>query len=349
MKPILEFFGIRPDYELDLMKPGQSLAELSAGVLIGLEMYFKDRNIDGLIVQGDTTSCMAASTWGFLKRIPVFHIEAGLRTGDRTSPFPEEFNRCVTALASTLHFAPTLRSAFNLFQEGYTRESVHVVGNTVIDALLEVSNRLDQDRVLDQQMRVLFPMVDESKKLLLATVHRRESFGFGLREVFRALRQLAEDKGIQIVLPLHMNPSVREAAAEVLQDSRVHVIAPLSYVPFIWLMKRSTLILSDSGGVQEEAPSLGKPVLVLRETTERPESIEAGNCKLVGTSKEVILKATKQLLEDPVAYRKMQEVKNPYGNGKSSQKISHILAEYFGINVTVPYERETTSLGGFVG
>ena len=329
MSPILEFFGIQPDIDLNLMRPGQSLVDLSAAILSGLERTLGAQKIDGLFVQGDTSSCTAASLWGFLHRVPIFHIEAGLRTSDLMSPWPEEFNRRVTALAATLHFAPTSRSAFNLVQEGHSRDRVHVVGNTVIDALMQVATKLDQCSVLQKQMDELFPFLNKDKKLVLATVHRRESFGDSLKQIFRALRNLSDRNDVQVVLPLHLNPAVRLAASEILVGTRIHLLDPQAYVPFIALMKRSDLILSDSGGVQEEAPALGKPVLVLRNTTERPESVEAGTCLLVGTKTDAILKAAYGILDNAKEFKSMRTVKYPYGFGDSSQKIVTLVNQFF--------------------
>ena len=334
MQPILNFFGIEPDLDLDLMRPGQSLPDISAAVLAGLERAFGTQKVDGIFVQGDTASCMAASLWGFLKRVPVFHVEAGLRTGDLTSPWPEEFNRRLTAVATTLHFAPTPRSAFNLVQEGHARESVHMVGNTVIDALLHVSRRLDSEPELKAELETQFAFLNPAKKLLLATVHRRENFGLGLKQIFKALRCLAEREDVQVVLPLHLNPQVQSAAREILTGSPVILIEPQAYVAFVYLMKRADLLLSDSGGVQEEAPALGKPVLVLRETTERPESVEAGNCILVGTQTVKILTLAHELLHNSSAVEAMRIPRHPYGHGDSSQRIVRLVSEYLQMGQT---------------
>jgi UDP-N-acetylglucosamine 2-epimerase len=329
MAPILEFFGIEPQIDLRLMKPGQSLIDINLGVTSGLNEAFNGRLPQGIFVQGDTASCTAGAMWGFLNRIPVFHVEAGLRTGDLQSPWPEEFNRRVTANASVLHFAPTELSARNLRVEGFPKDSIHVVGNTVIDALLMVSERLRSDSALNAEMAGLFPFLREDRKLVLATVHRRESFGNGLRQIFRAFRSLAEDPQIQLVLPLHMNPQVRIAADEILRGSRVEIIEPQSYVPFIYLMKRAALVLSDSGGIQEEAPYLNVPVLVLRESTERSEALDSGLVWLVGTGTENILREAKFILNKSSESSSTLFSGKPFGDGDSAEKIVELVNSFF--------------------
>ena len=331
MEPILEFFRINPDIDLNIMKPGQNLNDVVTEVLLGLQKSFSHYQVDGIFVQGETASCMAASLWSFLAKIPVFHVEAGLRTGDLHSPWPEEFNRRITAIAATLHFAPTQNSAQSLFQEGILQSCVEVVGNTVIDALMMVVKRLGEDAELMMATQSLFPQLDHRKKLILATVHRRESFGQGLRDIFTALRVISERDDVQVVLPLHLNPQVRETAKDVLSGSKVIVIEPQSYVPFIYLMSKSALILSDSGGVQEEAPSLGKTVLVLRETTERPEALETGFCRLVGTQTEMIVDAAEQFLDYPEQPQASTENIHPFGVGDSSQRIVRRIRQFYGI------------------
>lgn len=325
LKPILKFFEIEPDIDLQLMRPGQTLVEITTQVMTGLNTHYPEDNIAGILVQGDTASCMAGSVWAFLRKIPVFHVEAGLRTGDLQAPWPEEFNRRVTSIATSLHFAPTPMAAENIIKEGVARHDVYMVGNTVVDALLSVSEKMDQKPLLQQQMRVQFPFLDSDKKLVLATVHRRENFGGGLQNIFNALKQLADRANTQVVIPLHLNPNVQEAA-KVLRGSNVHIIKPQSYIPFVYLMKRADLILTDSGGIQEEAPYLNKPVLVLRESTERPESIAEGVCQLVGTNVDVILKESNRLLDSTQA-RTVNSSK-PYGDGDSAQKIVRIINEY---------------------
>lgn len=328
MAPILDFFNIKPDLDLNLMRPGQSLSNVVSKVIEGLEGNFNQMKIDGIFVQGDTASCMAASVWGFLSKVPVFHVEAGLRTGNMSSPWPEEFNRRVTALATSLHFSPTEASAQNLYQEGFAKENIFVVGNTVIDALNLVVKGLRENSDLKREMSERFPQLDFKKKLILTTVHRRESFGDGLKNIFRALVKLSERDDVQVILPLHLNPNV-QAAAEILKGSKVLIVEPQSYVPFVFLMNQATLILSDSGGVQEEAPFLGKTVLVLRESTERPESISSGFCHLVGTKMEDIFSASNDFLEGKFKFPVPTNAVSPYGNGDSSRQILDIVNKFF--------------------
>ena len=332
MTPILEFFNIQPDLDLDIMKPGQTLNHVVIEVIQGLQKNFNNETVDGIFVQGDTASCMASSMWAFMGRIPVFHVEAGLRTGDLQSPWPEEFNRRATALAATMHFTPTEISANSLYQEGFHKDNIEIVGNTVIDALMMVAKRLEEDPDLEQQIQQQFPQIDFNKKIILATVHRRESFGQGLMDIFNALAELAERDDVQVVLPLHLNPHVREASRKILHRSKVILLEPQPYVPFIYLMKKAVLILSDSGGVQEEAPAFRKKVLVLRETTERPESIDAGFCHLVGTNTKNILDMAHDFLNDETKLIPPSHAVNPFGSGDSSQRIVHKVNHYFKLN-----------------
>lgn len=327
LKPILNFFDIKPDVDLHLMKPGQSLVDITTQVMLGLNRHFPEENIAGILVQGDTASCMAASLWAFLRKIPVFHVEAGLRTGDMRAPWPEEFNRRITSVATDLHFAPTPQSEANLVAEGIDPNSIFMVGNTVVDALLTVSQKINQNPQLQREMEQQFSFLEANKKVVLATVHRRENFGRGLQNVFEALKHLANRADTQVVLPLHMNPNVRSAAAEVLEGSKVHIIDPQSYIPFVYLMKRASLILTDSGGIQEEAPYLSKPVLVLRDSTERPESLTDGACQLIGTDTDKIIKASERILtgQEKISFGGSK----PYGNGDSAKKIIQILYHYF--------------------
>ncbi len=326
LKPILHFFNIQPDVDLQLMRPGQSLVDITTQVMLGLNKHYPEDNVSGILVQGDTASCMAASVWAFLRKIPVFHVEAGLRTGDMRAPWPEEFNRRVTSVATDLHFAPTPQAEANLIAEGIDENSIFMVGNTVVDALLTVSKKINQNPQLQREMDGLFPFLDANKKMILATVHRRENFGQGLRDVFTAFKRLSMREDVQIVLPLHLNPNVR-AAAEVLKGSKVHLIEPQSYIPFVYLMKRSSLILTDSGGIQEEAPYLSKPVLVLRESTERPESLADGACQLIGTDTDKIVKAADRILngEEKISFAGSR----PYGSGDSAQKIVQVLHQFY--------------------
>lgn len=329
MAPILELFSIEVDVDLKIMNKSRSLADLTIQAMSALEDRFNAAKISGIVVQGDTASCMAASLWAFLHKVPVFHVEAGLRTGDLSAPWPEEFNRRVTGLASTLHFAPTLSARHNLLREGVDSERVFVVGNTVIDALKIVCGTLDCDRLLNERLARDFSFLNPARKLILATVHRRENFGQGLEDIFRAFTVLAQREDVQIVLPLHKNPVVREAAARGLKDSNVVVIDPQSYIDFVYLMRRAELMISDSGGIQEEALYLRKPVLVLRESTERPESVSEGACKLIGTNKDVIVSEAVRVLEglENMALRGG----NPYGQGDSAKQIIDEVEKYYGV------------------
>ena len=323
---VLELFDIRPDYDLDLMKDGQGLSYVTSAVLNGLKPVIEDCRPDRILVQGDTTTTMAAALAGFYARVPVGHIEAGLRTGNIQSPWPEEMNRRLTTVIADLHFPPTTQSRDNLLREGVAVERVLVTGNTVIDALLFAVDRIERDAELRRSLDTRFPFLEEmerqGRRMILATGHRRENFDGGLERVFTALSWLAERPDVSIVFPVHMNPNVRRAADAVLKGlPNVHLIEPQEYLPFVHLMRRSHLIVTDSGGVQEEAPSLGKPVLVTRDTTERPEAVTAGTVELVGPSAEAVARHATRLLDDPDAYGLMSRAHNPYGDGRASDRI----------------------------
>jgi UDP-N-acetylglucosamine 2-epimerase (non-hydrolysing) len=319
----LETFSVRPDYDLDLMRPGQTLAELTARVLAAIDPVLKSARPDMAIVQGDTTTTLAAALGAFYRGIPVAHVEAGLRTGDLRQPFPEEMNRVLTARLTALHFAPTKRAAEALWREGTDRASVFVTGNTGIDAILFVRDALVSGALRAPEWEWL----DASKRLILVTSHRRENFGPGFGSVMRALARLASRGDVQIVYPVHRNPNVTGPAHALLAGTRnVTLLDPLPYAPFVDLMRRCRLIVTDSGGIQEEAPSLGKPVLVLRDKTERPEAVEAGTVKLVGTAEERIVAEAVRLLDDEEEYARMTRVHNPYGDGKACERIAGILA-----------------------
>jgi len=319
---VLEVFGVVPDYDLDLMQPGQTLAGLTSRILATLEPVLETARPDILLVQGDTTTTMAATLCAFYVGIPVGHVEAGLRTGDMRHPFPEEMNRVVTSRMAALHFAPTKRSASALRAEGVAPETIFVTGNTGIDAVLYVRDRLTSGAADPGEVAGL----DLTRKLILVTSHRRESFGAGFECSMRALRRIAERGDVQIVYPVHRNPNVLGPAHEILGDvSNILLIEPLSYVSFVDLMCKSWMIITDSGGVQEEAPSLGRPVLVLREKTERPEAVEAGTVKLVGTDEALIVAETVRLLDDPREYQAMTRVHNPYGDGHACERIGRAL------------------------
>ncbi len=321
---VLELFHITPDYDLNLMKAGQSLYDITTGVLLGLRDVLRDFQADIILVHGDTTTTMAASLAGFYEGVPVGHVEAGLRTGDKLSPWPEEMNRRLTDVISDYYFAPTEVNKANLLRENVEPQKIFVTGNTVIDALLwSVANPCD----LSQYG---LAAVDWQKKVLLLTCHRRENWGQPMSEIFGAVRTLFDNNpDIEIVFPMHKNPQVRQLAAKHFQGvSGIHCIEPLDYHPFSTLMSKAYLVLTDSGGIQEEAPSLGKPVLVLRNTTERPEAVEAGTVKVVGTKAAAIIREATTLLKDEAAYKAMALRKNPYGDGRASETIGEILNEY---------------------
>jgi len=320
---VLKLFKIIPDYDLNLMKPNQNLANLTGEVLNGVTHVLKQEEFDWVLVQGDTTSTMAGAMAAFFQEVPVGHVEAGLRTYNLGSPFPEELNRQVTSKMTRLHFAPTAQSKQNLLNEGFSENSISITGNTIIDSLnwvLEHSEDLD----------VEFPFDLQHSRTILVTGHRRESFGYGFQQICEALKTIAKQKpDIQIVYPVHLNPNVLEPVNRVLSNlPNLHLIEPLEYQHFVYLMNQSTLIITDSGGLQEEGPSLGKPVLLMRDTTERPEAVEAGTVKLVGTNQQTIVDETMQLLNNSEAYRQMAYAHNPYGDGAASEKIMEALMNH---------------------
>jgi UDP-N-acetylglucosamine 2-epimerase (non-hydrolysing) len=317
---VLTFFGIQPDFDLNLMQPAQSLNTLLAKAVAGLDPILADIEPALVFVQGDTTSTLAGAMAAFHRHAPVAHVEAGLRSGDMASPFPEEMNRVLTSRMATLHFAPTERAAANLAEEGISA-GVHVVGNTGIDALQLAVNTLDV-----ASSTAAFPGIDFAKPIVLVTCHRRESFGDPFREICAALSDLAAaHPKTQFVYPVHLNPAIRETAERLLTAPNIRLLAPLAYPELVWLMSQSRIVLTDSGGIQEEAPSLSKPVLVMRNVTERIEGVEAGTARLVGTDREVILRETSRLLDDKKAYKAMAVSKNPYGDGQASARIVEIV------------------------
>ena len=321
---VLDFFEINPDYDLNLMKPGQNLYHLTADVLTEMKNVFEDFEPDFVFVHGDTTTSTATALAAFYAQIKVCHIEAGLRTYDKWSPFPEEMNRQLTGKIADYHFAPTLSSRDNLIKDGVSDNHIIVTGNTVIDALLFAEKKVDN--IFDEQIEFLKSIVDKSKKIVLVTGHRRENFGDGFINICNALKELAINNEVQIIFPVHLNPNVKEPVYSILGNSEsIKLIDPLAYPAFVWLMKQSYLIITDSGGIQEEAPSLGKPVLVMRDTTERPEAVDAGTVKLVGTDAVIIEKSVSELLEDTALYNQMAEAHNPYGDGTSCQQIIEFL------------------------
>ncbi|WP_369413726.1 non-hydrolyzing UDP-N-acetylglucosamine 2-epimerase [Halomonas alkalisoli] len=325
---VLDLFELKPDHDLNIMKPGQDLTDVTTAILQGMKTVLEEVKPDIVLVHGDTSTTFSTTLAAYYQQIPVGHVEAGLRTGNIYSPWPEEANRKLTGALAEQHFAPTERSRQNLLEEGVPPTKVHVTGNTVIDALLDVVRKLDTSPVFQQQFAEQFDFLDASRKLILVTGHRRESFGGGFERICQALHDIAaQHPEVQIVYPMHLNPNVREPVNRLLSDiGNVHLIEPLDYLPFVYLMNRSHLILTDSGGVQEEAPSLGKPVLVMRDTTERPEAVDAGTVKLVGTDVERIVGEVHSLLTDNAAYEMMSYAHNPYGDGKACQRILESLA-----------------------
>jgi UDP-N-acetylglucosamine 2-epimerase (non-hydrolysing) len=318
---VLTLFDIKPDFDLNLMKPNQGLGDITSAVLKGLNDVFDAFTPDMVLVHGDTTTTLSASLAAYYRQIPVGHVEAGLRTGNIYSPWPEEVNRKLTGAIARLHFAPTERSRRNLLAEGVQEDHIIVTGNTVIDSLLEVSERLEQDNALAAAQSQAIGL-GETRRIVLVTGHRRESFGRGFERICAALDQLAQRDDITIVYPVHLNPKVQGPVERLLGGrENIRLIPPLDYLPFVHLMNRAELILTDSGGVQEEAPSLGKPVLVMRDTTERPEAIEAGTVRMVGTDDALIVSEASQLLDDSSAYNAMSFAHNPYGDGHASQRI----------------------------
>jgi UDP-N-acetylglucosamine 2-epimerase (non-hydrolysing) len=326
---VLELFKITPDYDLNLMKVGQTLPEVTSRILLELTPVLKEFKPDVVLVHGDTATTFAASLAAYYEQIAVGHVEAGLRTGNIYSPWPEEGNRKLTGSLTKYHLAPTENSKANLLKENVAAENISVTGNTVIDALLLVKQQIENDTDLSNTLAGQFPMLDESKKLILVTGHRRESFGGGFERICEALAQTAKTHpDCQILYPVHLNPNVQEPVKRILKDvNNVHLIEPQQYLPFVYLMNRAHIILTDSGGIQEEAPSLGKPVLVMRDTTERPEAVDAGTVRLVGTDVTKITSALNELLTNDESYKTMSRAHNPYGDGKACQRICDILAK----------------------
>lgn len=318
---VLEFFDIKPDYDLNLMKKGQDLFSLTSDILIGLKPVLEDFKPDFVFVHGDTTTTMSTSIASFYAGAKVVHIEAGLRTYNKTAPFPEEINRVITGHVADYHFAPTQTSKSNLLREGIPEENILVTGNTVIDALLKSTSQIQTYE--DDEIRMLRSLIEQDKRLILVTGHRRENHGEGFIRICQALKEISlENKDVQIIYPVHLNPKVQEPVYKLLKDiENVHLINPLAYPAFVWLMNCSFMVITDSGGVQEEAPSLGKPVLVMRDTTERPEAVEAGTVLLVGTNTNQIVEEAQKLLQEQEHYNHMSRINNPYGDGKACDRI----------------------------
>lgn len=333
---VLDLFEIKPDYDLNLMKSGQDLYDITSGVLLGLKDILKDFKPDMVLVHGDTATTFAATLAAFYQKVPVGHVEAGLRTGDLYSPWPEEANRILTGHLATLHFAPTERNRKALLEEKISSENILISGNTVIDALHWTIEKIEKSAILQNDIRDQIENSGLDLKVLnsrfvLVTGHRRENFGKGFEKICHAIRDLAsKNNDVNFVYPVHLNPNVQEPVKRLLGDfNNIHLIKPLGYEVFLFLMKGSYMVLTDSGGVQEEAPSLGKPVLVMRDTTERPEAVEAGTVKIVGTNTEKIVSEVQLLLNDSIIYEAMSRSHNPYGDGNASKRIINFLKKMF--------------------
>ncbi|NQZ25650.1 MAG: UDP-N-acetylglucosamine 2-epimerase (non-hydrolyzing) [Colwellia sp.] len=319
---VLNLFDITPDFDLDIMKPGQDLTDVTTAILQKLKVILADVKPDRVLVHGDTATSFAATLAAYYQQIPVGHVEAGLRTGNLYSPWPEEGMRCLTGVLADQHYTPTIDSLKNLLIENVAPDNIFVTGNSVIDALVSVSERIENKENINSELASQFSFIDSSKKLILVTGHRRENHGEGFERICKALAALAQRDDVQIVYPVHLNPNVQEPVNRNLKGlDNVFLIEPQDYLPFVYLMKQSYLILTDSGGIQEEAPSLGKPVLCMRDTTERPAAVTAGTVKLVGTCDKTIVTETTRLLDDELAYKAMSHANNPYGDGRTSHHI----------------------------
>lgn len=323
---VLELFQLKPDYDLNIMKPNQTISMITSNVLNGLDEVFNKEQPDIVLVHGDTTTTFAAALAGFYHQVKIGHVEAGLRTYDKYSPFPEEMNRVLTGHMADVHFSPTERNKDNLLREGIAEDKIFITGNTVIDAFLEVAGK-----PYEFEDETLKTIDFENKRVITVTCHRRENLGENMENIFGAIRQIADEfDDVEVIYPVHLNPKVREIAGRILDGAdNIHLIEPLQYQPFVNLQAKSYLIITDSGGMQEEAPSLGKPVLVVRKETERPEAIAAGTAKLAGVERDTIYNMTKELLTDKEAYDKMAHAANPYGDGKTSQRIVEILKKLY--------------------
>lgn len=319
---VLELFELKPDYDLNIMKPNQTISMITSNVLMGLDEVFNKEKPDIVLVHGDTTTTFAAALAGFYHQVKIGHVEAGLRTYDKYSPFPEEMNRVLTGHMADMHFAPTERNRDNLLREGIDESKIFITGNTVIDAFLDVASK-----PYEFEDETLKNIDFENKRIITVTCHRRENLGENMEHIFGAIRRIADEfNDVEVIYPVHLNPKVRETASRILTGAdNIHLIEPLQYQPFVNLQAKSYLIITDSGGMQEEAPSLGKPVLVVRKETERPEAIAAGTAKLAGVEEETIYNMTRELLKDTEAYNKMAHAVNPYGDGKTSKRIVEIL------------------------
>ncbi len=343
LNSVLDFFDIVPDFKLSVMTPNQNLSDLTSKILTGLYQVLEMFSPDVIFTHGDTTTCLAASLAAYYRRIPVAHVEAGLRTGDVYLPWPEEMNRKLTDAMTTFYFAPTQSARANLLKEGVIDTRIYVTGNTVIDALFHSLSRLEKEPLLVSALKNQFSFLNSSRRMILVTGHRRESFGDGFERICLALKQIATRlPDVDIVYPVHLNPNVQEPVYRLLAtEKNIHLIPPVDYLPFIYLMRECYCILTDSGGVQEEAPSLGKPVLVMRDKTERPEAINAGVVRLVGTETKKIVKEVMALFQDTALYNRMSLAQNPYGDGAASERIVSAIEKYFVLEKTsVIYESE---------
>jgi UDP-N-acetylglucosamine 2-epimerase (non-hydrolysing) len=326
LDPVLELFAIRPKFDLALMRPNQSLADLTANALSALDGVYRSFEPSVVVVQGDTTTAFSASLAAFYRRIPVAHVEAGLRTADLMAPWPEELNRRLTSIVAAQHFAPTERARGNLLREGVPQERIHVTGNTAVDAILGIVHRLQDESGLRARLDREYGFLDPVRRLILVTGHRRESMGGGFERICAALEQLSRRSDVQILYPVHLNPNVRGPVFALLGGrANIHLVEPVDYLAFTYLMMRSHLIISDSGGVQEEAPSLKKPVLVMRDVTERQEAVESGAVRLVGTDVERIVSGATRLLDDSRDYASMTRSANPFGDGRAAERIAEVL------------------------
>jgi UDP-N-acetylglucosamine 2-epimerase (non-hydrolysing) len=323
---MLNFFGVQPDYDLDVMAPNQTLLGMSSKALTGLDDVLGDARPDLVLVQGDTSTTLAAALSAHYKQIEVGHVEAGLRTGDLSAPWPEEANRRLVSVLARYHFAPTSNARDNLLREGVQAASIHLTGNTVIDSLLHTVERIKNDEAQRNALDAQFVHLNRDKRLILVTSHRRENLGDGIESVCHALIDIARRGDVEIVFPVHPNPCVRDTAHRLLGEvPGIFLIEPQDYLPFVYLMDRATLVITDSGGIQEEAPALGKPVLVTREVTDRPEAVAAGTSRMVGIARATIVNEATRLLDDPAAYAAMAQTTNPYGDGTASRRIRDIL------------------------
>ena len=319
---VLQLFSIKPDYDLNVMTQNQGLTDITIAVLKGLKNILEEFKPDRVLVHGDTTTSFTASLSAFYQKIPTGHVEAGLRTGNIYAPWPEEMNRRLTDTICDLHFAPTQSAKINLINSGAIKSNIFVTGNTVIDALFNICDRLENEPKILKQAKTNIPVLNKDKRLILVTGHRRENFGDGFEQICTGIAKLAEREDVQIIYPVHLNPNVQEPVNKILKHkNNIHLTTPLEYLPFVYLMKEAHFIITDSGGIQEEAPSLGKPVLVTRNLTERPEAVDAGTVKLVGTNHRKIVKEATQLLDDAKSYGYMSQAHNPYGTGDASKQI----------------------------